>query len=250
VSVAVFAHRGSSGTHPENTEAAFVEALRLGVEAVELDVHLSLDQELIVVHDGRVDRTSNGSGQVRHLKLEQIKELDAGSWFGARFAAERFLTLQEALDVLQGDVRLNVHAKAYDHDHAELVTRVVRLLVDRKLLDRAFLASDQQALALARRVNPQISMCNLSVLPIENYLMRSRAVGCSILQPGHALTTPELVNAAHEQGMEVNPFYADDEAEMRRLIDCGVDGILTNYPEKLQNVLRHGQALGRDIKEE
>jgi glycerophosphoryl diester phosphodiesterase len=250
MSVAVFAHRGSSGTHPENTEAAFVEALRLGVEAVELDVHLSLDQELIVVHDGRVDRTSNGSGQVRDLKLEQIKELDAGSWFDTRFAGEHFLTLQEALDLLQGGVRLNVHAKAYDHDRAELVTRVVRLLVERKLLDRAFLASDQQALALARRVNQHMALCNLSVAPVENYIMRSRAVGCGILQPGHALTTPELVAAAHEQGMEVNPFYADDEGEMRRLIGCGVDGILTNFPEKLQNLLRQEQGVDREMKEE
>lgn len=238
MSVAVFAHRGASGTHPENTEAAFVEALRLGVEAVELDVHLSLDQELVIIHDESVDRTSDGSGQVRHMKWEQIAALDAGSWFDARFAGQRFLKLDEALDILEGDVRLNIHAKAYDLDRAELATRVVRRLVDRKLLGRAFFASDQQTLALARRVNQHLAICNLSVAPVGNYLLRSRAVGATILQPGHAVTTPELVAAAHAQDMQVNPFYADDEVEMQRLIDCGVDGILTNYPEKLQALLR------------
>jgi glycerophosphoryl diester phosphodiesterase len=238
MSVAVFAHRGASGTHPENTEAAFVEALRLGVEAVELDVHLSLDQELVIIHDDTVDRTSDGSGQIRHMKWEQIGALDAGSWFDARFAGQRFLKLDEALDILEGDVRLNIHAKAHELDRAELATRIVRRLVDRKLLARVFFASDQQTLALARRVNQHLSICNLSVSPVDNYILRSRAVGATILQPGHAVTTPELVLAAHAQGMQVNPFYADDEAEMQRLIDCGVDGILTNYPEKLQMLLR------------
>lgn len=237
MSVAVFAHRGASGTHPENTEAALVEALRLGVEGVELDVHLSLDGELVVIHDATVDRTSNGTGQVRHMRWVEIGQLDAGAWFDTQFTGQRFLRLGEALDILEGDVRLNVHIKAYEHDRAELATRCVRLLVDRGLLERAFVASDQQTLVLARRVNQHLTMCNLSVAPVENYVMRSHAVGCRVLQPGHAVTTPELVAAAHEKGMTVNPFYADTEAEMRRLIGCGVDGILTNYPALLQDLL-------------
>ncbi len=237
MSVAVFAHRGASGTHPENTEAALVEAMRLGVEGIELDVHLSADRELVIIHDGTVDRTSDGSGAVRHLKWDEISQLDAGEWFDSRFAGQRFLTLNQALDIVEGDVRLNVHAKAYEHDRAELATRTVRCLADRGVLDRAFLASDQQTLALARRVNQHLVMCNLSVPPIENYVLRSQAVGCRILQPGNAVTTSELVAKAHDCGMEVNPFYADDEEEMLRLIDCGVDGILTNFPERLQAVV-------------
>ncbi len=238
MSVAVVAHRGASGTHPENTESAFVEAMRLGVEAVELDVHLSVDGQLVVIHDDSVDRTSDGSGRVRHMKWDEIAPLDAGAWFDARFAGQRFLRLDEALDILVGEVRLNVHAKAYEHDRAELATRVVRCLSGRGLLERAFLASDGQTLALARRVNQHLTMCNLSVAPVENYVLRSHALGCRILQPGHAVTTPQLVAAAHAKGMQVNPFYADQEEEMQRLIDCGVDGILTNYPEKLQMLLR------------
>ena len=109
MSVAVFAHRGASGTHPENTEAALVEALRLGVEGVELDVHLSLDGELVVIHDATVDRTSNGTGQVRHMRWAEIGPLDAGAWFDTQFTGQRFLRLGEALDILEGDVRLNVH---------------------------------------------------------------------------------------------------------------------------------------------
>jgi glycerophosphoryl diester phosphodiesterase len=235
--VAVIAHRGASGSHPENTAAAFGEALRLGVEAIELDVTLSADRELIVIHDQTVDRTSDGSGQVRRMKLDQIKALDAGGWFGAEFVGERFLTLGEALDLLEGEQRLNVHAKADDHNRDDLAPMVARELVRRELFDRAFIASDQLSLALVRRVDARLGICNLSTQPYENYILRSRAIECRILQPGNAATTAELVAEAHSHGMEVNPFFADDEKEMQRLVDCGVDGILTNEPAKLQALL-------------
>ena len=235
--VAVFAHRGASGTHPENTAAAFGEALRLGVEAVEFDVRLSADRQMIVCHDATVDRTSNGSGEIRQMVGAEIKELDAGGWFAAEFAGERFLTLAEALDLLVGDVRLNVHVKVDDHDREILAPLVARELVRRDLYDRAFLAADQLALALVRRVDARLEICNLSVEPYTNYILRSRALECRILQPGNAATDVDLVNKAHELGMEVNPFYADSEDEMLRLIACEVDGILTNEPAKLQDVI-------------
>ena len=95
MSIAVYAHRGASGTHPENTESALAEAMRLGVEGVELDVHLSLDGELVVIHDATVDRTSNGAGQVRSMRWEEISKLDAGAWFDSQFAGQRFLRLDD-----------------------------------------------------------------------------------------------------------------------------------------------------------
>lgn len=236
--VAVFAHRGASGTHPENTVAAFNEALRLGVEAVEFDVRLSADRQMIICHDATVDRTSDGNGEIRRLSLAQIKELDAGGWFGAEFAGERFLTLAETLDLLVGNVRLNVHIKVDDYDRELLAPLVARELVQRNLYTRAFIAADQLALALVRRVDARLDICNLSVEPYQNYILRSRALECRILQPGNAATDQALVTEAHRHDMQVNPFYADDEEEMERLIECGVDGILTNEPAKLQAVLK------------
>jgi glycerophosphoryl diester phosphodiesterase len=236
-SVAVFAHRGASGSHPENTAAAFGEALRLGVEAIEFDVRMSADRQMIVCHDATVDRTSDGSGEIRKMSLAQIKELDAGGWFGGEFAGERFLTLAEALDLLNGDVRLNVHVKVDDHDREILAPLVARELVRRDLYDRAFLAADQLALALVRRVDAQLEICNLSVEPYENYILRSRALDCRILQPRNATANADFVAEAHRYDMAVNPFYADAEEEMIRLVECEVDGILSNEPAKLQAVL-------------
>ena len=234
--VKVVAHRGFSGKYPENTEIAFREAIELGVEMIEFDVHLAKDGALIVIHDATVNRTSNGKGRIADMTLAEIKALDAGAWLKPEFAGQRFPTLQEALDLMGGKVRLNIHVKAYPNDAERLVPSVVRELQARNLLDKSFVASDQEYIALARRIEPRLGICNLSTTPKETYVSRSDSIGCRILQPGNKQVDKALVDDAHAYGMEVNPFYADDEAEMRRLIECGVDGILTNYPDRLQQV--------------
>ena len=85
----IIAHRGSAGTHPENTLPAFMEAVRSGADGIELDVHLTADQQLVVIHDESVDRTTNGKGLIRELTLEEIKKLDAGSWFDKKYQATK-----------------------------------------------------------------------------------------------------------------------------------------------------------------
>ena len=234
--VKVVAHRGFSGKYPENTEIAFRKALELSVEMIEFDVHLAKDGSLIIIHDATVNRTSNGKGRVADMTLAEIKALDAGAWFSPEFAGQRFPTLQEALDRMGGKVRLNIHVKAYPFDADRLVPSAVKELQARDLLQKAFVASDQEYIELARRIEPRLGICNLSTTPKETYVSRSHGIGCRILQPGNKQVDKALIADAHRHGMEVNPFYADDEAEMRRLIACGVDGILTNYPDLLQKV--------------
>ena len=239
--VAVVAHRGASGEFPENTAAAFREAIRLEVEVIELDVHLTRDEHLLVIHDGTVDRNSNGSGRVADLAMDEVRQLDAGSWKEARFAGEPYLEFGQALDLMPPAMRLNVHVKAYDEDRDRVVPMVVGELQQRELLSTAFVASDAPSLEVARAVEPELEICNLSTQPSEDYVARSQALGCRILQPGNGMTDAAMVSEAHALGMEVNPFYADDEDEMRRLIECGVDGILTNHPARLQALLRQSQ---------
>ncbi|MBT4499939.1 MAG: hypothetical protein HOC74_19580 [Gemmatimonadetes bacterium] len=229
--VAVVAHRGASGDFPENTASAFLEAIRLGVEMIEFDVQLSRDRELVIIHDSVVDRISDGSGRVDEMNLTELKELDAGFRSGGQFAGERFLTLEETLDLMPKKMRLNVHIKASDENREVLAPRVARELVRRNLLQTAFVTGSELNVVAARRRASGLEICT------NQPVSRCVEIGCRILQPANGITTPELVEEAHRHGMEVNPFYADEEAEMRRLIDCGVDGILTNYPRKLQVLL-------------
>lgn len=96
----IIAHRGSKGTKPENTCASFVEAVKVGADGIELDVHMTKDKELVVIHDETVDRTTNGTGVVKKMKLEDIKRLDAGSWFGEEYSNEKIPTLKEVFNLL------------------------------------------------------------------------------------------------------------------------------------------------------
>ena len=234
--VNVVAHRGFSGKFPENTAIAFKEALALGVEMIELDVHLAIDGSLIVVHDATVDRTSDGTGRVDTLTLEEIKAMDAGSWFDPKFKGEQFLELEEALDLIGDQVRLNVHIKAYDETRMPVVTQTIDEIGARGLVKSCFIASDEQSVILVKQILPDLAACNLSTKPTETYIGRSLSFGCEILQPGHAQVDKDLVTEAHAHGLEVNPFYADEEDEMNRLMAAGVDGILTNHPDVLQKV--------------
>jgi glycerophosphoryl diester phosphodiesterase len=230
-SVAITAHRGASGEHPENTRSAFQAAIDLGVDRIEFDVRLTRDRQLVVIHDDSVDRISNGTGVIAEMDLAQILQLDAGAHIHARFSGERFLTLTQTLDLMPGSMHLNVHVKATHTDREVLVPLVVAELVRRQLLATAFVTGAEANLLTARRVAPQIEIC--SNLPVS----RCVAIGCRILQPANGITTSALVAEAHAAGIEVHPFYADDAAEMQRLMDCGVDGILTNYPRRLQALL-------------
>lgn len=229
-SIAITAHRGASAHHPENTRSAVVAAIDLGVECVEFDVRRTQDGGLVILHDDRVDRISDGIGAVSDLTLDQVLKLDGGSWFGAAFAGERILTLEQILELIRAPTRLNVHLKATDADREQLVGAVVDQLVTRDLLRRAFITGSEPILLEARRCHNTIDIC--SNLPVS----RCVEIGCRILQPANSITTPALVAEAHTHGIEVHPFYADEVDEMRRLISCGVDGFLTNNPQRALQV--------------
>src|SRR5690625_6609337 len=139
----IIAHRGASGNAPENTLAAFQLAVEEGADGIELDVHLSKDGELVVIHDDTLDRTTNGTGRVQDKDLDELKTYDAGSWFDSKFASERIPLLQEVIDILPDDVFLNVEIKnsptVRSEEHtSELQSRghlVCRLLLEKQKCD-------------------------------------------------------------------------------------------------------------------
>ena len=128
----IFAHRGSKGTHPENTLASFREAVLVGSDGIELDVHLTKDGQLVVVHDETVDRTTNGTGEIRNLTLAEIKAMDAGSWFKNDFAGEKIPTLDEVLHLLKElnfNGQLNIELKTDIIQYEGLVEKCLALQV-------------------------------------------------------------------------------------------------------------------------
>ncbi len=252
-----FAHRGASHDAPENTLAAFRLAREMGADGVELDVQASKDGEAVVIHDLTVDATTDGQGPVKDKTLAELKELDAGFWFDApsinsgrrRFAGERIPTLQEVIDEVGHQLLLAIELKARVFGGAGLALRqssglvveVVRLIEDHNLVHRAIVSSfNPFALRWVKRLNSRISTGLIYSFDLPAHLIRALFLLLAdpdALHPEKHLVTQKYMRWAKERGYRVNAWTVDEPAEMKRLIALGVDGIFTNRPDVLRDVL-------------
>jgi glycerophosphoryl diester phosphodiesterase len=245
----LFAHRGASGTLPESTLPAFRTALAAGADRLELDVHPSADGEVVVFHDDTVDRTTDGTGPIARLSLAEIRALDAGYRFTAPDGAQPFRgrghrvpTFAEVLSAFP-DVPLNVEIKA---DDVALVDAVRRLLEQFGATARVLLAAESGALMqkIRDRIPGVVTGMSLpEVLEFMGsaglcgYVPRGRALQVPVSYAGVPIVTRHFVDAAHALGLEVHVWVIDEEAEMEALLDLGVDGIMTDFPERGARVL-------------
>jgi glycerophosphoryl diester phosphodiesterase len=229
----VVAHRGASGHAPENTLAAVRRAVELGARFIETDLRLTRDSRFVALHDATVDRTTNGHGPVYRLTLAQLRELDAGSWFGPEFAGEKIPTLGEILAFAhEFDVVFYLELKAgeaWGLEHA-----VVAALRDAQEEARAVVLSfDSGMLASVRRIDATMMTGYLFDHPQADVIERAMEVGARQLAPRGDLVTTELVEQARRADLHVVTWTINDPAHMRALIAAGVDGIMTDYPDRL-----------------
>ena len=187
------------------------------------------------MHDPAVDRTTNGSGMITDLSIDDIRGLDAGS-------GQQVPTLREAF-VYSEHAVLNVHAyPETDEDVDAMADALVELFATRQAHDRGFVTSlDVRLLRRVRALDQRIRICCLLAQREPEYVqLVLDKIKCDVLQPSNTIVTPQLVAEAHDHGLKINPFFANEEDEMRRLIACGVDGILTDFPARLIQVLETG----------
>ena len=235
-----FAHRGASKEAPANTLPAFFRAREVGADGAELDVHLSKDGELVVIHDFQVDGTTDGRGLVRDKTLAELRELDAGGWFDPAFAGERIPTLQEVIDTVGRHLLLNIELKVRGQKDDGLAAAVVRAVEANSLVDRVVLSSfSRLAIRRVRQLNARIPIGYLYSFdpllthrPWPQSLVRPDAV-----HPWHKLIDERYVRWAREQGYRIHTWTVDSPGDMRRLIDMGVDIVITNYPDLLRAML-------------
>jgi len=238
----IFAHRGNSGEAPENTLAAFRQALAVGADGVEFDVHLSRDGTPVVIHDETVNRTSDGNGWVRDMTLAELQRLDVGKWFGAEFAGERIPTLEAAVGLFRGGaLRVNIELKT-DRVAYPGLARAVTDLVKRSGMQRQALLSsfNHRTLLEARAMAPELEYAVLSsdqMLEPWDYVRR---YGFQAYHPRALAVDEELVRRCHEAGAKVRPWVVDDAQAGARLAALGVDGLITNHPRRF--VRTHGPA--------
>jgi glycerophosphoryl diester phosphodiesterase len=228
----VIAHRGASTEAPENTLAAFRRALEIGVDAVETDVHLSSDGELVVIHESTLDRVTDGHGLVKDHSLAVLRRLDAGRWFGERFAGERIPTLDEALEVLR-PVRVIIEIKngpVYYDGIAERVVRTIRAAGHQAVTISSF---DHPVLREVRRLASDVDIAALYMGRLIDQVRLAREAGVNILHPYWMWITPDLLVAAHAAGLRVETWTVDELAHQAHVVSLGVDGIITNHPARL-----------------
>jgi glycerophosphoryl diester phosphodiesterase len=230
-------HRGAKGHAPENTQASFDLALELGVGAVETDVHLTKDGEVVLIHDHTVDRTTDGHGFVRDMTLAELKRLDAGSWFDSRFAGQRIPTLGELLAWAHDRVGVAIEIKNGPIFYPGIAEKVIRLLKEHNMERQAILISfDHLVLREAKMIAPEVPTGILYVGRFVNEVGAAMAAGANALHPNWAFVTPDLVEQAHAAGLAVSPWCPNDLATLRMLSDMGVDSIGTDYPDLFDRI--------------
>ena len=235
------AHRGASAVAPPNTLAAFSKAAELGADGIEFDVHLSADGVPVVIHDFTVDATTDGHGRVAGLTVAQLKQLDAGSAFDPAFAGERIPTLEEVLRSVGDTLLLNVELKSMDLRDTGLEQAVIAQVEQHGLSDRVLLSSfNPLSLRRAKKIAPQIPAGLLYApdlpLPLRHAWL-SPLVRHEARHPAHQMVDERYVAWAQRHGYRVNVWTVNDPDEMRRMLDLGVDGIITNVPDILRTII-------------
>ena len=236
------AHRGASAAAPPNTLAAFEKAAELGADGIELDVQLSADSVPVVIHDFTVDGTTDGTGRVDHLPLAQLRELDAGSSFDPRFRGERIPTLEQVLATAGRHLLLNIELKTASLGDDGLERAVVAQVEHHGLDDGRVLFSSFNPIALrrAKKMAPHIPVGWLHApnlpLPLRR-LWLAPFVPHEARHPEYTMVNTEYVTQAHRRGLLVNTWTVDEPDTMIRLIDLGVDCIITNRPDVLRGII-------------
>jgi glycerophosphoryl diester phosphodiesterase len=225
--VKVLAHRGASAYAPENTHAAFKRAIDLAADGIETDVRASKDGVLVLLHDERVDRTTNGTGRVADLTLAELRDLDAGAWFDPAFAGERIVTLSDFLDTYGRQLPICLEVKAPGVE-AALVAEVVGRDIVRSTQFTSFSFDSTVAL---RRLLPDAVVGYLTPNFDDDTIARCRAASLSQICPRADTVTSERVAAARLAGLGVRAWGVGTRELVAQVRDAGVDGATINWPD-------------------
>ena len=222
------AHRGAMGTHPENTIPAFRAAVEAGAHMVEFDAWLTKDNQMVVIHDSNVDRTTNGEGKVSELTFDEIRKLDAGSWKAPEFTGLQVPTPEEVLNEMPHNVWINIHIKG----EGELPVMLARLVEKQGRLHQAFLACGSVAARLAKEAVPGIKICNMERSgSAEEYVaatINARADFIQLLKKSDYTDFAGSVKQLKENRVRINYFGTDSPEELKMLFETGVDFPLVN----------------------
>ena len=234
----IIAHRGASAVAPENTLAAFRQAIDDGADAIEFDVRLTKDGEVVVIHDSRLQRTTDGSGCVRKSTWKEIRNLNAGSWFHRRFAKEKIPALEDVLALVNGRIGVNIEIKADRHDPGklEIVDRCCNIIRQYRTQHALLLSSfDYPFLKQARNIFPTISigiLTNPLFSPGDTALRRAKALEARYIIVNGAMLRKRFVQNAH-RFCAIAEYTVNSSHRIQRALRYEVDALFTNDPRRI-----------------
>ena len=236
------AHRGASSYAPENTFVAYDKALAMGINHVELDIHLTRDGQIVVIHDDTVDRTTNSSGRVADFTLDELRALDAGSWFSSEYMGERIRSLGETLEHYKGKLYFHIEIK-----QREIAGGLARRTID---MVRGYGLTDSVTITSFSKEWLEEAAAYDSALPKgwlvptgcagwdDSIIEQSKELGLAQICPRADLTTPQLVERLHAEGFVVRCHGLYNEDLMRHAVDVGADGATVNFPDRMTEYLK------------
>lgn len=231
----LIAHRGASAVAPEGTRAAIREAIRANADMVELDVQMTRDGRLVIFHDDRLERTTDGSGRLSAMRYAQVAGLDAGSWFHPRFTRERVLLVSQAVRWIPSRTHINLELKR-PRERRMFLRRFMRLVQWTRIAGRLVVSSFDPA--LLEPLRRRLACALLCRRDPDRSLQQAVRLRCVAWHPHVSVATPARIRRAHAAGLQVNVWVVDDPGTARRLLRWGADGIFTNDPARVREAVR------------
>lgn len=232
--VEIYAHRGCSGEYPENTMAAFEAACEIGADGIELDVQMTKDGEVVVIHDERIDRTTNGIGFVQDFRYKQLKLFDAGSWFHSRYSRETIPSLQDVLDLVKKkrpQMKVNIELKNDVFPYEALEEKVLHCVHQSGMAESVILSSFQfKSMGKIRELDSSIQTALLFEGIPSNILGEARKVRANALHSEASFAVSAAGKRTIEAGYPLRVFTVNQPEKLETLTSSGVSAIITDYP--------------------
>lgn len=235
------AHRGFSGSYPENTMLAFRKAVEVGSDGIETDLHITKDGVIVICHDETIDRTTNGNGFIKDYNYEELRSFDAGIKFSKEFEGERIPSLDEFLDYVKDkNLLINLELKNNIIDYYELEKRVIDKVYEYDLKKKVILSSfNHYSMVKAKKYDRGIKTGLLCAEVLYKPYKYVNMTGADALHPYYkSVMNKKIVKKIHDRKIMINAYTVNEEEDMKRMIELNIDGIITNYPDKLKELLQ------------
>lgn len=238
----IFAHRGFSGMYPENTMLAFQKAYEVGCDGIELDVQLTKDEVLVIMHDETIDRTTNGKGNIRDYTYEELCQFDCCGNFPGMFEFQRIPTLREYLEwVKPTGLLTNIELKNSVYYYRNLEEKVIEMVRELQMEDKIIFSSfNLVSMVKCKQLIPEIPMGFLMETRMDNMGQFAKDNHIEYHHPDLTYLTKDMVEECHSQGVGVNVWTVNKKKQMKKLAKWKVDGIFTNYPNKAKKLKQEG----------